>query len=329
MQVILWPFCSQQDKQRGKFLLDSDTGVKQYRFVAEQLIAEGHGVTLVLPTGADTRLPCLCRVRRQRDVPLSNADRRVHWDTECIRRVCSGADLLVTQHETLPIPVKEMFPKLPVAVEFGMKLGTTTGGLYTAADYLVKLTLEVADKVLCLGPQLLFEAGKHTWPNKCHLWQMGFDERSIENATKDIDVVFPARCSANGYTNHKVFLEATEGMNRHVCDPTNFLDASMPLFQTAYYRVLARSRVVVGLTNNGYGGFSFQEAIASGCVPVALRSYSWLLGEDWPFYCELNAESVRECINRALLYRGALPEVHSSYQEAWRDSCRDTLLRGS
>jgi hypothetical protein len=301
MHVMLWPFYSSQDKQRRQFLLASDSGVKFHRYLAERLLADGHNVTVIQPPKMyraqdGFRWPEGCLTYKI-DMPLDNRVRRLHWP---VGEELAECDVLFTTHVFLAYPARMLNPKLHIIMECGVAPETA----YPEMAELFPLAWRAADLVHCSNEALakrVREAG-----GNAVVWPFGYDERIAEAApmlTRDVDVLFNARCSNTGYSNHELFRDATAGMERVVMtDRTNLLGAS-PQFSDSDYRVLLHtSKTVVGLMASGFCGYAFMEAVACGCCPIALRTpeYEELLTPAWPYYCEANADSVRDAIRRAL-----------------------------
>jgi len=173
------------------------------------------------------------------------------------------------------------------------------------------------------------------------VWQFAYEDSIVipRNLPRDIDVLFPARCSATNYSNHLAFIRAFNDDVLCTCmtDPTNYLGHSLELGSVEYSNTLHRSKVVVGLTDNGYGGYAFREAIAAGACPVALDTpeYRELLTDAWPYLCTL--DDVRQIAEKALatgwksLGTKLVQQVsenlrNSSYSQAWISAKEDLCL---
>lgn len=298
MRVTMLPFFSQQDKRQNKFRLASDSGVKLYAYIAGRLAVD-HDVTFVLPSP----IQCIDTITLPRDVwierlsvelPLSNLDRRLNWDATWLRTL--KCDLFMTQHEFLAYPLRCLRPDMQIIMECGIKPDTA----WPQTAELFPLAWRSADLVHCNSAELAAQMPNST------VWKFGYaDELASSRGTlRDIDVLFPARASSTEYSHHSAFVEAMTDSPLTVVmtDPTSFLRphrlvSPSPLSREEYEDTLHRSKVVVGLTDNGYGGYAFIEAIAAGACPVALRSYAHLLTDSWPYFCDLH--SIRSVVSKA------------------------------
>jgi hypothetical protein len=340
MHVVLYPFFSQQNKRTDRFLLQSDSGVKLYAYMADRMVEEGWQTSLVLPAPrqcADT-IATNARVRRiPYLIATNNLIRRLQHCPDWYKTMLHDADLLLTQHETLAYVVRCILPNVRIGTEVGMRLDTA----WPQTEEMMRLSRRSSDFLHC-NSRTLAEETTH----KCTtVWPFAYHDdiplNTASDAERSIDVLFNSRCSSTDYSNHKLFLAAMLLQDWRVCmtDPTNYLRTTSdelpshiavprsPLNRNDYLQTLRRSRVVVGLTDNGYGGYAFREAIAAGCVPVALNctSYRELLGDDWPYYCSGNSGSLRAAVSDALTH--GMPEQshhlcsemsRCSYSAAWR-----------
>lgn len=334
MKIAFWPFFSQQNKRVGKFSLGSDSGVRLYAHCASEAAKAGWDATLVLPdwSQCDSVAPGFAPARALRlapGLPVDNLQRRLHWDTAAIRRVCEGIDVVCTQHQHLAYPIRKLFPELRVLTECGMRPEQA----YDTVP-LFELAYRASDLVHCNSAELDSMVSARFRGVRTTVWPFGVDDAllSVERLPIAYDVAFPARASSTGYTNHELFLEAMRfapQLRTLMTDPTGYLKLrDHPMHRDQYVRALSASSVVVGLTDNGYGGYSFLEAVALGCVPVALKlpEYESLLGPGWPYYCVKEPGSVLTAVRRAL--EGGWPEelrpgvsaqlAKHTYSYAWR-----------
>lgn len=342
MRVTLYPFFSQQNKITNKFRLDSDSGVKLYAYIAKQLVALGHEVQFVLPPceqreGA-VRLSCAELVSPALEV--SNLDRRLQWDPAWLRRA-GQCDLLLTQHEFLAYPLRCLYPQLRIVMECGIRPDTA----WPETKDMFPLAWRAATLVHCNSQNLadaVTDGG-----GRAVVWSFAYDDRLAvpRHSNRDVDVLFNARCSATEYSNHSAFVSAMKGTELRVqmTDPTNYLRQRGEVLEWTgdpvehYEELLHRVKVVVGLTDNGYGGYAFREAVAAGACPVALRSpsYTELLTDEWPYLCELS--TVRSTVESAvktgwksigtkLVQQVSENLRKSSYSAAWRKAKEDLCL---
>jgi hypothetical protein len=352
MNVTLYPFFSQQDKRTNNFRLDSDSGVKLYAFMAEKFVERGDTVFFVLPQ----EYQCATDVALHKDVTVlrppfvlspNNLDRRLQWEPSWLRNVAK-TDLLLTQHEFLAYPLRCLAPKLRIIMECGIRPETA----YQETAAMFELAWNAASLIHC-NSQTLAQSVSQQTNTPTTEWQFAYDERDLHPGKpivdRKIDVLFPSRASSTSYSNHELFIQAmtTVACSVLMTDPTNFLRHTNrvqdgwlpknPLVKSQYYNTLGDSKVVVGLTDNGYGGYAFREAIASGCIPVALRcpEYEELLTPDWPYLvADKDPELLRRTVIDALNSRwGAIPTklrmkvqykiMEGSYETAWKRAAAD------
>lgn len=335
MRVLLLPFYSQQDKRTGKFLLNSDSGVRAYSYMGRRMVEAGWKPTIAVPAAhqrADNPAFPHPAIEVPYEMCIDNLRRRLQWEPDWLAGL--DYDLILTTHEFIAYPLRCLKPEVRVVMECGIR--SDTAWPETAA--LFPLAQAAADAVH-FNSQLLADECTHA--RRKFVWPFGYEDQPCSTSVRDVDVLFPARASSTGYSNHRLLVEALRDAELRVVatDPTSYLRANpseMPeewvpreqLNRADYTELLARSKVVVGLTANGYGGYAFQEAVAVGCVPVALRcpEYEELLGVGWPYYCDANAASLKAAVNHALLQGWPEALRHSvqarvaehSYAVVWR-----------
>jgi hypothetical protein len=339
MRVVLYPFFSQQDKQRRKFRLLSDSGVKLYVHLAKQLRARGHDVAIVSPPSHQCsdciEVPDEIEVLEAPELELDNLLRRLQWNPSFLQSL--ECDVLLTQHEFLAYPMKCIHGLRPKVV---MECGIRPFTAYPETAEMFRLSHRAADAIH-FNSRTLADETQH--PRK-FVWSFGYDEDVTQkrDVRRDIDVLFPARASATRYTNHHVFVQAMQDVPLSVImtDPTGYLHATQecplfwldrePLSRNRYLETLWRSRVVVSLTANGYGGWAFREAIVAGCIPVCpdLLEYREFLPEDWPYFVEdyRNPEAVRRVVLRALQDGRPCPMTPGMQASAYRVAA-ETAIR--
>lgn len=330
MKAVFYPFFSQQNKLTRKFLLASDSGVKLYAYMARRLAEEGWDVEFVLPQEeqCESAFGVFGRVRRAPyALALNNLDRRLQWEPAWLRSL--ECDLLFTQHEFLAYPLRCLLPAQRIAMECGIRPTTA----WSQTREVFPLAWRAANLVHCNSGTLAEEVS--AYGARTAVWRFSYDGVLEEELERDVDVLFNARASATGYSNHGAFLQAFSGskLRAKMTDPTSYLRnqgctelLTEPLCTFQYKRLLKRTRVVVGLTANGYGGHAFVEAIAHGACPVALRTpeYVELLTPEWPYYCSLS--DIAEVVEAALECGPDVPAIDAvrrnvaacSYAEAWK-----------
>jgi hypothetical protein len=308
-RIAFVPFCSQQDKRHGKFLLGSDSGVKLCNAIAKRVDAYAE---LHLPDESQCYGGFVADVPvfRMPRMPIANNLRRLHWDTSYIRALAEY-DAVFTTHDFLTIPLKFINPKVRVMAECGL----TPDAAYPEQGELFKLVWKLADCVACNTNSLANMVKPYN--ANTPVWQFSYDEtqQHMFAYERDVDIVINVRASATNYTNHELVLEALKGnpLQIRFTDPTRYISENCnvpsswtmpPLNTYDHYALLAHSKVVINLaTEKGGGTHSLREAMAHGCIPVVLPTADNMdmLGEHWPFYCERNVESVRDAIKMALL----------------------------
>jgi len=339
------PFWSQQSKQSNEFLLDRCSGTKYLSYMATECAKLGHDVALAVPRHGQCRTfaPFVGKLLEPTcPVPTDNRRRRLHWDVEFLERV-GDADVVVTCHEFAAIPLR-MLTRAKIVLEYGVRPSVAWGEMAP----LFPVSWGCAHTVFALSETLAQEMRATGVPAR--VWKFGYDDvdAAPRGLRRDIDFLFPSRCSATGYTRHEEFLRATaeKGWRVVATDPTSYLRSRGehtwavphdPLDREQYVECLHRAKVVVGLTDNGYGGFAFQEAVAAGALPVALRcpEYEEILGADWPYLCDLG--SLASTLARArvegwsaatLAQRSAVADNVSvcSYSSAWKRAKEDLCL---
>lgn len=340
MRVLLYPFYSQQDKRTGKFLLASDSGFRAYSYIGRQMLAEGWEPVMLVPPAeqcADCPFLPYRIVQFPYELCSDNLLRRLQWNPDWLAGL--DYDLVLTTHEFIAYPLRCLKPGLRIVMECGIRPSTAwpeTAALFPLA--------RVAADAVHFNSQLLADECEHS--RRKFVWPFGYEERPHKVCKRTIDVVFPARTSSTEYSNHRLFVLALGGTDLAVVmtDPTSYLRSNPgkapdgwvpphPLLRADYDDLLDGSKVVVGLTANGYGGYAFQEAVAAGCCPVALRcpEYEELLGADWPYLCSSNPYSLRAAVLAALAHgwpRQFEERVHTkikgnSYGAAWDRTSRD------
>lgn len=324
--TMLWPFCSQQDKQTGKFRLASDSCVKLFQYIADQV---PNPWWILPPFDQCCDIPAFRgEVRCYPDVSVDNKLRRFQWDVDFIRNLPCGE--LFTSHDFLTIPLRHLRPDIRTYLE-----GMSPTAAWPEQAHLFPVAWKCADLVYCNSRKLAEMSGGV-------VWTFAYED-SVARARpvqRTIDVLFNARASSTNYSHHQDFMEAMEGSKLVVrmTNPTNYLTNHPwllgPLDRNSYLDILHMSKVVVGLIENDYGGHGFREAIAAGCCPVALDTpeYRELLTDKWPYYCNLG--NIRAVVEKAVAvgWPGVSTKVvrevqvnlkACSYSHAWEQARRD------
>jgi hypothetical protein len=298
MNLVIHPFYSQQDKKTGKFLLDTCRGTSVLSYIADAVEREFKwDVDAIVPTGAKSIFNCRSVYTR---IPNYNPMQRIHWDTRELYELYEGADMVLTNHEYLSIPLRIMFPKLKIVMQSDL-------APINSDVFMFRQAWDSASLVVTQSKTTAESTRQCTnTPVKC--WSMAYDENKWpkKDGPRPIDVVFVMRCSSTNYTHHLEFLEAMERMpnTRFVfTDVTNYLKQQRPDLEycnkDTYADTLYSSKIAIAMSNDGYGGGSIREACRAGCTPVVLdcRGYKTLKGA---YFVYPNPTSIIEGICNAL-----------------------------
>lgn len=264
-KVVCHPFYSQQDKVTGEFL-PTCNNVKMMKYTQDRLRQDGYGVSMVGSEG----------------LPRANAVQRVHWDAQKLRMHYEDADLALCNHEYMAIPLRAMFPKLKV-VQYMFISPWSELPVFRAA-------WDCADLVVTQSEIGRVAVAEHT-ATPVRVWPTNFDDSWCADSGpegRDVDVFFAMRSSVSNYTHHVEFIGALplmKDLRVQFADPTRYLEREHPDLRRAecYRDVMKRSRVVVAMNDNLYGGATIREAVTCGCIPVVLDApcYRHLVGSGY------------------------------------------------
>lgn len=313
-RIGLWPFFSQQDKINGGFRFDTCGATKQAQFIEEMLRFANIEVCAAVPDSAPFDL---FSEQKRCSIPPNNGLQTIHWDTDNIWRIFHECDIAITWHEFLAIPIRKVFPKLPIIQLLAVKPDSE----------LFDLAWKAATKVVC---QTYTQAHyvKQSTGIVPDVWQMCYDERRIkQNTLKPVDVLFVSRCSSTNYTRHLEFSALVwGGLEVYYTDVTGYLRKDRPELNytepEVYYEALSGTKVAVALNDDMFGGQAIREAIASGATPVVLRcdAFVEMLGPRWPFYVKADLSNLEYVVRAATLCeRPEIPPqaLCQSYQAQW------------
>lgn len=314
MRYSIWPFYSQHDKRSDTTIMTTCGATKQMDFIAQQLLALGHEVTVAVPWVSRYFYDGCHQIEVR--VPLHNPSQRIHWDIDEIASVFAGCDVALCNHEFMAIPVRTLCPATYIVQMCATKPEPIK--LFQAAWACADLTVFHSHQ-----QATRLDEGPYS------IWPMAYDQTRIaeNDDPRDIDVLFVQRCSASNYTHHLEFLgqmPQLDGLNVQFTDVTNYLRDQRPdlTYSTDYYRTLRRTKVAVALNNDLFGGQAIREAIVSGCIPVVRNCgcYRELCGRTWPYVTELSgiARTIRRALNDvvdcSIPYNNAKAQ---SYQGCW------------
>jgi hypothetical protein len=225
------PFYSQQNKQTGKFLLDSCGTTKICDFIARRAFSElGWRVRVVLPDlracePYDREFLFDFAERKYVHIPADNLHQRLHWDVTAWRQAFGDCDIVLSFHEFAAWPLKNMFSTLRV-VQF---TGVPASAAWTWTRPLFHLSWRAADlNAVYSAPMArhiideLTPLGTPSWKMKFptpRVWPLAYDadvlRRNITmtggtTSWRDIDVLFVPRASATNYSQHTEFIDAVK-----------------------------------------------------------------------------------------------------------------------
>ena len=334
IRVVIQPFCSQQDKESHRFLLDADVTAQISRFLAASLKRDGFDVCLALPGQEQCDYPAWSEQFEIFKVytPPGNRNQRLHFDPVSIRAMLDGCDLFITHNEIKAINLRQVVSPTLKIVHFNHLLPL---GEWKWIEALQVGSWNAADLVVFLAPSLKdfaeaasLRCGYNPKAMNMVVWPMVFDESHVYprhiRSPGNVDLLFVQRCSANNYTHHREFLGALSVLRNEYqwkgrvvfTDPTHYLelnwarecDASGPKDlgiefarcenRRDYYELLHQAKLAIAMMRDDlHGGVAIREAIATGCLPVLLDEpcYLNLLGEDAVNWPFLVPKSLRPC----------------------------------
>lgn len=325
MHAVIWPFFSQLDRMTGKFRLKTCADMQWCMFAASKLRERGCSVGIVTPHQQQCldELPgCAIPFKHV----LENRVRRLHWPMDFVQEL--KADLYICVHETMAVPIRAAHP--------GAKIFQFCPSFPDASPWkqdfpMYNAAWNAADLVIGYSALSLNYVRKHSWTRQ-QVCSMAYDADVLpefSGGPRDIDLLFIARASATNYTHHVEFMKAVKSFPYRVMyvDVTNYMRANKlvpeeQLFskqsQEAFYDLLRRSKHVVCLRDDLYGGFSVRQAIRSGAFPLLLDTpcYRELLGNSWPWFVRL--ESLAGDILRAFGQKHPVTIADESYQAGWK-----------
>lgn len=318
-KLAMLPFFSQQDKATGKFLLASCVATKHCMYLADKITKElGWGVRLIVPQFNNVQswpegLNGLFErnfMIYQAPIPPDNFAQRLEWYPHKWHEIIGSCDILYTSHELIGWAMKGWRPDLKLVQMHYLTPGTA----WPWMNPLFQLNYRAADRLVCLSETMrtnierdLRDNSKgpyppvNTWPFSCNTERLAMGKPP----ERDIDLLFVLRGSSTNYSHHTEFFQALDilrerGWDKTVgfTDYTHYLQTSgyfdgtrgkievlkNPQDQNAYINFLYRSKAVIGLCDNGYGGESIREAVYCGAFPILLDclGYQWLVGRHWP-----------------------------------------------
>lgn len=377
-RIALLPFYSQQDKQTGKFLLHSCVATKHVMFMARKIHEElGWKIRLIVPPLKDCQtFPDWDGTGDMLDVheapiPPENMAQRLQWYPHRWPTLFKDVDILFTSHELIGWAIKGVYPMMKVIQQHNLSPETAWPWMSPLFD----LNYEAVDIITCLSWTMhdfirlrmrsLNEEAVQVWPFSWNIQKLNDPIQSQNWAPpeRDIDLLFVLRGSSTNYSHHVEFIEALKVLRQigwqgkvYFPDQTRYLTENKLLEGIenvyvqegtnknlgAYTRLLRRSKAVIGLCNNGFGGESVREAIACGAFPILLNcdGYTDLVGEDWPgLLSNMGAEYMAGFINGIFdvgLYERATKEQliqltrrlnEGEYETVWARNIKPTLER--
>jgi hypothetical protein len=309
-------------------------------------------------------------------IPAENMAQRLEWYPHRWPTLFKDVDILFTSHELIGWAIKGAYPKMKVIQHHNLSPETAWPWMSPLFD----MNYEKADVITCLSPSMRqrirdhlakqrdFEKaidGVQLWPFAWNIQQLHDPIQSQNWAPpeRDIDLLFVLRGSSTNYSHHVEFIAALKVLREigwqgkvYFPDQTRYLTENKLLEGIenvyvqegtnknlgAYTRLLRRSKAVIGLCDNGFGGESIREAIACGAFPILLNcdGYKDLVDKDWPgLLSNMGAEYMAGFIQGIFesgLYERATKDqlIHltrnmnaGEYGAVWARNIKPTLLK--
>lgn len=315
---------------------------------------------------------------RSAPIPNENFAQRLSWYPEQWSRLFGDCDILYTSHELIGWAIKRQMPKLKVLQMHYLSPSTAWPWMrplfelnYMAADRLTCLSQPMR---LAIQRDLIDSyAMRHQHIahgdilNHVSCWPLSVNTDALQSGgfppERDIDLLFVLRGSSTNYSHHQEFFAALDILRRRgwrklvgFTDYTRYLSNEKcfefsgvepyivlgdPQDQEQYKQFLYRSKAVIGLCDNGYGGESVREAVYCGAYPILLDcpGYWRLVGSQWPgLVMGVNPLTIADAIERAFdhgLWGQVTPAqidaVHQNlhyetYNEVWQDAIKPDLM---
>jgi len=373
-RIAFLPFFSQQDKQSGKFLLHSCVATKHIMFMARKIHEElGWKIRLLVPPLKDCQtLPDWDGTGDMFDVheapiPPENMAQRLEWYPHRWSTLFKDVDILFTSHELIGWAIKGAYPKMKVVQQHNLSPETAWPWMRPLFD----LNYSAVDLLTCLSPTMQrFICKESLRSERVRLWPFAWNVQQLKDPTwstkwgvhRDIDLLFVLRGSGTNYSHHVEFITALKVLREtgwqgkvYFPDQTRYLTENKLLEGIdnvyvqegtnknlgAYTQLLRRSKAVIGLCDNGFGGESIREAIACGAFPILFNcdGYTDLVGNDWPGLLRsldpMHIAGFIQGVFDAGLYKRATKEqlIHltqnmnaGEYQEVWARNIKPDLL---
>lgn len=303
LRILLIPFYSQQDKVTGAILPEKCSIYNINRRLKTQLQMEGHVVEMVVPFIGVSGLEGY-------PYPTSNSNplQRLDFNAEIMCKILMDfkPNLIITHNEINTLRLRAVCDhitnlsgtmiEVPKIIQFNHMLPE---GDWRWIKSLQKLSMEAADAVVCLSDNI------ENWiqdniilATPIHVWNYAFSRRSdlvTKTEDRDIDFIFPQRCSSSNYSHHHDVLKAIKKLRMMsdchpsvvFTDTTKFLETSNVdlrdissevriercYHREDYYKLLSRSKFAISLIDEDHhGGIAIREAIYAGCIPVMGKS---------------------------------------------------------
>lgn len=296
--ILLIPFFSQQNKDgshlRG-FLTKSCSISNINLSMAEQLKDAGHNVHILWPRGDVDQVPKGIR-RWEAEIPYDNKFQRISFQGEIHRDISAyfRPDIIISHHELQSWNLRQAYGPDVKIIQFNHML--PIGDWEFMGEQQI-LSWNAADLVVCLSDRIKRKIESSGCKTYVEVWPYVFPQIVLEKPSgdRDIDIIFPQRCSASNYSRHMEFLDAlmalrltgqTFNMPKVVfTDSTKYLSSQNQKIllkdvssnieiqrgetREEYFNLLRRSKFAVGMIEKDFhGGIAIREAISAGCIPI-------------------------------------------------------------
>jgi hypothetical protein len=337
-KVLYIPFFSQQDKETGEFILESDSNMHIMRNIVKVLNGFECDVDVALPYEPSGIM--IGDYNYKYFKPFNNnVMQRYHFEAnDYINLFSEKYDLII--NNTPPVTkniyatyyyLYKKFPKIvsithfvdyPSMVKVPDKISYWSRQVDSAEVSNLSVFISSLSKKMFLEESGLDNSDKIT------VWKMSFSIEEIDLLINKVEkypvktIVFPNRISSTGYSNHEIFIEAVNILWKKRKDfqviftnttkyySKNMINNSIPCAffvdtekRKDYLNMLSRSHVAVSLfLNDVHGGLAIRESIYCGCVPVVTNVYDYvnIVPEDYSYFVESDLSNLVEVLDAVL-----------------------------
>lgn len=344
MNILFYPFYSQQNKETHQFILDKCCVARINGYLATTFIKSGHNVAIMVPRGIP--IPEIQKVFpdgslfKLDNIPADNLLQRLELPLSGIKHVIKTfePDLIISHHELASVALRQLINTLPYRINLVQFNHLQPQGVWNWMKDLQIASWKAADLVITLSDLLAREVSKLTSGNlPISVWPMCYSEQeAAQNSSnfmstynRDIDILFGQRCSMNNYTHHSEFLDAllklkTQGWEGSVAftDPTGYAESFLKeriaefeeghiniIFVRAdtrekYWKILGRTKYAIALMDQDLHG-----GIA---IREAIRAGAVPILSHSPAYLDLTKDIPIEYLNKILVPMHIAPNLSQS-----------------